>query len=78
VTIEKEEITFDKNDLKLFDELGSFVCKPTKTGKLQFEAQNGKKDDRVMSVAMAFQCKNDYKFDKNIYFNKRINIKDFI
>ena len=78
VTIEKEEITFDKNDLKLFDELGSFVCKPTKTGKLQFEAQNGKKDDRVMSVAMAFQCKNDYKYDKNIYFNKRISSKNFI
>lgn len=69
VTIADKDIYFNKNDEKLFAELGHFVVKYTKTGKLQFEGKNSH-DDMVMSLAIALQCKNDFKntFNKNTFF----------
>lgn len=62
VRIANKEIFFDKNDNGLFAEFGSFVVKYTKSGKMQFEAQSGKHDDRILSACMALQCKEDFKF----------------
>lgn len=61
VKIANKEIFFDKDDNGLFAELGSFIVKYTKTGKMQFEAQSGKHDDRVLSACIALKCKNDFK-----------------
>lgn len=62
VKIANKEIHFNEKDGGLFSELGSFVVKYTKTGKMQFEAQSGKHDDRILSLAMALRCKNDFKY----------------
>lgn len=62
VTIANKEIQFNKEDGGLFSELGTFIVKYTKTGKMQFEAQSGKKDDRILSLAMALKAKNDFKY----------------
>lgn len=62
VRIANKEIFFDKNDNGLFAEFGSFVVKYTKSGKMQFEAQSGKHDDRILSACMALQCKEDFKY----------------
>lgn len=62
VKIANGDIHFNNNDKGLFAELGSFIVKYTKTGKMQFEAQSGKKDDRVLSACIALKCKNDFKY----------------
>jgi hypothetical protein len=74
VAITKQEIIFDANNDKLFQQMGVFTCKLSKTNKLIFGGQTGYHDDMVMSAAIAYRCKQDYKFDKNIYFNKRATI----
>ena len=61
VKIANKEIIFDKNDNGLFAELGSFIVKYTKSGRMQFEAQSGKHDDRILSACIALQCKEQYK-----------------
>ncbi len=61
VKIANKEIIFDKNDNGLFAELGSFIVKYTKAGRMQFEAQSGKHDDRILSACIALQCKEQYK-----------------
>lgn len=68
VRIANKEIFFDKNDNGLFAEFGSFIVKYTKSGKMQFEAQSGKHDDRILSACMALQAKEDYKlkYNKNL------------
>lgn len=62
VKIANREIFFDKNDNGLFSELGSFIVKYTKSGRMQFEAQSGKHDDRILSACIALQCREDYKY----------------
>lgn len=64
VKIANKEIIFDKNDNGLFAELGSFIVKYTKAGRMQFEAQSGKHDDRILSACIALRCKNDVKYNK--------------
>lgn len=62
VEIANKNIHFNNEDGGLFSELGSFIVKYTKTGKMQFEAQSGKHDDRCLSLCIALRCKSDFKF----------------
>ena len=62
VKIANKEIVFNEEDKRLWSELGSFIVKYTKTGKMQFEAMNGKHDDTVMSLGIALQAKEDLKY----------------
>lgn len=61
VKIANKDIYFNNEDKGLFAELGNFIVKYTKTGKMQFEAMSGKHDDRCMSLAIALRCKKDFK-----------------
>lgn len=61
VAIANREIHFEKDDKMLSEELEGFVCTSTKGNRLKFEGL-GTKDDRVMSLAIALKCKNDFKF----------------
>lgn len=63
VKIAAGEIFFNNEDKELWAELGSFIVKYTKTGKMQFEAMSGKKDDKCLSLAIALRCKEDLRFD---------------
>lgn len=74
VAIADKSIKFNKDDTKLYSEFGTFITKYTKTGKLQFEAKSGKKDDRIMSLAIALKCKNSFIINVGIGFVKS-NIK---
>lgn len=65
VKIANREIYFNNEDKKLFAELGNFIVKYTKTGKMQFEAMSGKHDDMVLSLSIALKCKNDFKYTGN-------------
>ena len=60
VKISKNEIWFNEEDVDLKNEFGTFICRVSKNGTMQFEAMNGKRDDRVMSLAIANKCKSDY------------------
>lgn len=79
VKIANKEIHFNKDDNGLFAELGSFIVKYTKSGRMQFEAQSGKHDDRILSACIALRCKEDLKY-QGINKNKFIltNAKRFI
>lgn len=78
VKIAKKEITFDINDKLLYSELSTFICKYSKTRKIQFEAQSGHHDDTVMATAIALKCKEDFKYTNNITFAKRNIVKKLI
>lgn len=73
VKIANKEIHFNKDDNGLFAELGSFIVKYTKGGKMQFEAQSGKHDDRVLSACIALRCKNDFKHNNDINRNSFVS-----
>lgn len=60
MSVTNKELEFD--DGELFSQFGTFICKISKTKKLIFGAQDGKHDDRIMSLAIALQCKEDFKF----------------
>ena len=78
VKVANKEIKFNKEDGGLFAELGSFIVKYTKTGKMQFEAMSGRHDDRVLSLCIALKCKNDFKYiGQNNNNFVRSNIKLF-
>lgn len=62
VKISNKEIYFNNEDGGLFAELGAFIVKYTKTGRMQFEAMSGKHDDRCLSLCMALRCKNDFQY----------------
>jgi len=55
----KKEIRIIYDD-GLITELESFIFKFSKSGKVQYEAASGFKDDSVMSLAIAIECKNKY------------------
>lgn len=59
VKIANKEIYFNEEDTELFGQFGTFVSKITKSKKLTFGAQEGKHDDRIMSLAIAMQCRED-------------------
>lgn len=77
VKVANNELYF--NDSELYSQFGTFICKISKTKKLTFAAQEGKKDDRVMSLAIALRCMEDLKY-QGINKNKFImtNAKRFI
>ena len=77
VKVVNKELYF--NDSELYSQFGTFICKISKTKKLTFAAQEGKKDDRVMSLAIALRCMEDFKY-QGINKNKFIltNAKRFI
>lgn len=60
VKIANKEVYFDSKDTELFSQFATFVTKITKTKKLTFAAQEGKKDDMVMATAIALRCKKDF------------------
>ena len=62
VTIANKEIFFNNEDTELFSQFGTFICKISKTKKLTFAAQEGKKDDRILSLAIAKRAKEDFKY----------------
>lgn len=76
VKIANKEIYFNEEDTELFGQFGTFVSKITKSKKLTFGAQEGKHDDRIMSLAIASKCREDFRYNsvKNMNFVKS-NIK---
>lgn len=71
--IANKEITFDKNEKELFQQMGVFVYSITKTKKITYAAKPPFHDDRIMSLCIALQAKEDYKISdttKDIHFIK--------
>lgn len=66
VAIANKEIYFNNDNKELFAELGTFIVKYTKGGRMQFEAQSGKYDDFVMSLCIALKSREDFKFSANM------------
>lgn len=62
VKCSNDEIIFDINDRKLYSEFSTFIYKLSKTRKAQYEAKPGFHDDRVMSMAIAVNAQNDFKY----------------
>ena len=62
VKIANKDIYFNNDDKGLFAELGRFVVKYTKTGKMQFEGASGSHDDKCMSLAIALKAREDFKY----------------
>lgn len=62
VAIANRDIHFEKDDGKLYNELGDFICTVSKTRKLTFQGRNGHKDDRIMSLSICLKCKEDFKY----------------
>lgn len=60
MSIVNKELEYD--DTELYSQFGTFICKISKTKKLTFAAKEGKKDDRIMSLAIALKCKQDFKY----------------
>lgn len=76
VDIANRDIHFHKDDTELYGQFGTFISKISKTKKLTFGAQEGKKDDMIMATAIALKCRNDFKYsgvNKNNFV--RSNIK---
>lgn len=75
VKIVNKEVHFNKEDVELYNQFGTFVSKISKTKKLTFGAQNGKKDDMIMSLAIALKCKMDFKYagENNLNFIRTKN-----
>ena len=61
VDIANKDIHFNKEDTELFSQFGTFISKISKSKKLVFGAQEGKKDDMIMATAIALKCHDDFK-----------------
>lgn len=61
VKIANNDIIFNEKDTELYSQFGTFTSKFSKTGKLQLMAQDGYKDDRIMSLAIALKAKTSLK-----------------
>ena len=75
VKIANKEIYFNNEDNGLFAELGRFVAKYTKNGRMQFEGASGSHDDKVLSLCIGLKAMQDFKYQgaNNINFvNKTI------
>ena len=57
--IANKEIWFDKKNTLLFSEFGTFIYTISKSNNIIFNAQDGKHDDTVMSLAIALKAKED-------------------
>lgn len=60
VRIAQNDIFFNEVDNGLRDQFGTFICRFSKSHKMQFEAMSGHHDDRIMSLGIALQAKIDY------------------
>ena len=60
VRIAQNGIFFNELDNGLRDQFGTFICRFSKSHKMQFEAMSGHHDDRIMSLGIALQAKIDY------------------
>lgn len=60
--IAQNQISFNELDNDLRSQFGTFICRYTKSRKMQFEAISGHHDDRIMSLAIALQAKLDYDY----------------
>lgn len=69
VEIANKNIHFERRNTKLFNELGNFVVSVSKSKKLTFAARGSGHDDRVMSLAIALKCKQDFKLSGNPQIN---------
>ena len=69
VAMANKRIMFNQSDTELFSQFGTFIFKLSKTKKLTFAAQEGKKDDRILSLAIALKCKDDNKYVGNLNIN---------
>ncbi|MBO7732917.1 MAG: terminase family protein [Methanobrevibacter sp.] len=69
VEIAKGEMHFLKDDRELYDQLSDFIVTVSKTRKLTFAARGSGHDDRILSLAMALKCKNDFRFQGDNPFN---------
>lgn len=80
VEIANKNIHFERDNIKLFNELSNFIVSVSKTRKLTFAAKGSGHDDRVLSLAIALRCKNDFpsystpkiSFVSNLWTNKMI------
>ena len=72
VLIANNQISFNKENKLLYSELGTYTYQLTKVGNITYNAIAGAHDDTIMSLALALQCKEDYRFDtaSNINFVK--------
>lgn len=71
--ITNKEIWFDKNNTLLFSEFSTFIYKISKSNNIIFNAQDGKHDDTVMSLAIALKAKEDViplDVQKDVHFVK--------
>ena len=71
--IANKEIWFDKNNTLLFSEFSTFIYKISKSNNIIFNAQDGKHDDTVMSLAIALKAKEDViplDVQKDVHFVK--------
>ena len=78
--IANKEIWFDKKNTLLFSEFGTFIYTISKSNNIIFNAQDGKHDDTVMSLAIALKAKEDIiplDVQKDIHFVK-CHIKQII
>lgn len=63
VRIANKELFFNDEDVELFSQFGTFLCKISpKTKRFTFEAMAGSHDDRIMSLAIALRCREDFKY----------------
>ena len=78
VIIANNDIHFHTDDKELYAQFGTFISKYTKTGKLQLEAQQGHKDDRIMSLAIALKAKQLNKtYNKSNFETINISLKSY-
>ena len=71
--IANKEIWFDKKNTLLFSEFGTFIYTISKSNNIIFNAQDGKHDDTVMSLAIALKAKEDIiplDVQKDVHFIK--------
>ena len=72
--IAQNRIFFNDLDTSLRDQFGTFICRISKSRKMQFEALSGHHDDRIMSLAIALQAKLDYDYKYTKTFASVIKI----
>lgn len=61
VQVARGDIHFSGDDDELFSQFGTFICRFTKTRKLQLQAMGGAHDDRIMSLGIALRAKKEAK-----------------
>lgn len=61
VKLANNDIFFEENNSELFDQFNNFMVTVSKSKRYTFNGKNGTKDDRVMSLAIALECKSNIK-----------------